>query len=321
MAQSSSSANSPFVVSSPFLPSDGDVILRSVDGDDFYVAKIILTVASPFFRSMFSLPQPEQQDGAPVVPVPEESNTLDVLLRYVYPIREPVVDDLGLAENVLEAALKYEMESAVQQICRVLVSEKTLTTQALRIFAITCRFKLAEEARMAAIATLRTRIEDVYIKEFDILPSAQYFNLLKYHRRVKAEVFFVLRKATGASHEFYEYGAESIRADPTREVQSIQCMCTHEYSPCHRGVADWWKVFIAEQIIPAVYSAPLHPDLLPTDAYRKAEGRAQSCSKCTDNISGQWHYAVASLRELFDKKAREVRLTLLPVFNKILTFF
>src|SRR5882762_6419961 len=41
-------------------PTNADIILRSCDNHDFYVYKLILSLASPVFKVMFGLPQPTQ---------------------------------------------------------------------------------------------------------------------------------------------------------------------------------------------------------------------------------------------------------------------
>ncbi|EIN03866.1 hypothetical protein PUNSTDRAFT_36816, partial [Punctularia strigosozonata HHB-11173 SS5] len=61
-----------------------DVILQSCDSVQFFVCKVILSFASPFFRDMFTLPQSsgssDVQPDIPVIPMVESSATLDDLL-------------------------------------------------------------------------------------------------------------------------------------------------------------------------------------------------------------------------------------------------
>ncbi|KAJ7750603.1 hypothetical protein B0H16DRAFT_1318583 [Mycena metata] len=45
-----------------------DAILRSSDDLDFPVHRAVLSLASPFFRDMFSIPQPESEPKIPVIP-------------------------------------------------------------------------------------------------------------------------------------------------------------------------------------------------------------------------------------------------------------
>jgi hypothetical protein len=71
---------------------DGDVVLRSSDGQDFRVHSIILREASPFFRDMFRLPSGGSGSYAPIL-MTETTDVLDDILRWLYPInRAPTID-------------------------------------------------------------------------------------------------------------------------------------------------------------------------------------------------------------------------------------
>ena len=85
--------NSPISPPEPFNISDANLIIRSSDLIDFRVHKSVLTMVSPFFEDMLSLPQPsdgESVDGLPVVRLPEDSELLNSLLSKLYPVRTVV---------------------------------------------------------------------------------------------------------------------------------------------------------------------------------------------------------------------------------------
>ena len=69
-------------------------MIRSSDLVNFRVHKLVLAVASPFFRDLLSLPQPsscgESVDGLPVVQLSEDSELLSALVSMLYPLR-PVI--------------------------------------------------------------------------------------------------------------------------------------------------------------------------------------------------------------------------------------
>ena len=70
--------------------SDTNLIIRSADLVDFRVHKLVLAVASPFFKDLLSLPQPsdgEYVDGIPVVSFSEDSELLSSLISMIYPVR------------------------------------------------------------------------------------------------------------------------------------------------------------------------------------------------------------------------------------------
>ncbi|EEB95165.1 hypothetical protein MPER_05910, partial [Moniliophthora perniciosa FA553] len=71
-------------LNSTFNDPKADVILRTSDGVDFMMYKTLLSLSSSFFDGMFSLPQPESvntnQNGLPIVPIPESSAATEKLL-------------------------------------------------------------------------------------------------------------------------------------------------------------------------------------------------------------------------------------------------
>ncbi|KAJ7627871.1 hypothetical protein B0H17DRAFT_901672, partial [Mycena rosella] len=71
----------PFSPRSPFDDPNADAILRSSDDIDFHVHRIVLSLASPFFRQMLSLPQAETEPSVAILPVSESALVLDRALR------------------------------------------------------------------------------------------------------------------------------------------------------------------------------------------------------------------------------------------------
>ncbi|TDL26738.1 hypothetical protein BD410DRAFT_707807, partial [Rickenella mellea] len=177
--------------SSPFDGADADLILRSVQGDDFRVSKAILRETSPFFRDMLSLPQPSDsppdgpliKDGLPVITVTESSTTLDSLLRICYPIPSPVLFSLATIEEVLRAALKYDMEIAVSEVRQALqASHYQSGNYAVQVFVIACALKLEDDARAAARNTLKDPLFGPFDSSLERISAAVYHRLLKYHQ-------------------------------------------------------------------------------------------------------------------------------------------
>ena len=92
------------VAQSPFHEESADVILRSSNGVNFFAHKIILSLASPIFSDMFSIPQPStggQEATRPIVDVTEDDLVLDSLLRYIYPVYNPSFTDFNVLDGVL----------------------------------------------------------------------------------------------------------------------------------------------------------------------------------------------------------------------------
>ncbi|CAL1697439.1 unnamed protein product [Somion occarium] len=146
------------IAKAPFDDRSANIILRSCDDIEFYVYKDILVVASPFFRTTFSLPQPSPSpdtasdinaDGLPIIRVPEDGETLDYILRVCYPLRPPArLTSMSLAEKVLEAALKYEIDKVIDQGKEEILSLGS--EEPMRLYAFACRVSLEQEAKSAA---------------------------------------------------------------------------------------------------------------------------------------------------------------------------
>ncbi|CAL1697778.1 unnamed protein product [Somion occarium] len=146
------------VAQAPFDDTDDtDIVLRSSDKVDFYVVRVILCLASPFFKTLFSLKQPSRTphpddtttaEGIPVIEVPENAQTLDHLLRICYPILDPVVADIVEVGNVLESALKYDMEQPIKLMKKAL--RDAFNVEPLQVFAVACRLGLEGQAISAA---------------------------------------------------------------------------------------------------------------------------------------------------------------------------
>jgi len=72
---------------------DANLIIRSSDLVNFRVHKSVLTMVSPIFRDLLSLPQPsdsETVDGLPVVQLSEGSELLNSLISILYPFRTAI---------------------------------------------------------------------------------------------------------------------------------------------------------------------------------------------------------------------------------------
>ena len=131
----------------PFDAIDADIVVRSSDPVDFSVHRIILSMGSAFCRIA------QLQDEAPtLVPVAENSGTLDTFLRIFYPLVDPEVDSLSHLRRVLAAGvnLKYDAPSVVASMRNALVGPRFLESDPVRVFAIACLCQLEEEARVAA---------------------------------------------------------------------------------------------------------------------------------------------------------------------------
>ncbi|KAF8460559.1 hypothetical protein DFH94DRAFT_641099, partial [Russula ochroleuca] len=140
--------------------SDASLIIRSSDLVDFRVHKSVLALASPFFRDLLSLPQPSESesiDGLPVVELSEDSELLNTLVSFLYPVRTVIPNSYEKVLHLLVACQKFEMVS-VQSSIRAKVDRGEFPapkgTEAFRAYAIASSKGLIPEIENAARQTL-----------------------------------------------------------------------------------------------------------------------------------------------------------------------
>jgi len=176
----------------PFNNAKADVILRSTDNVDFRVFKLLLSLASPLFDDMFTLPQTmegnnsnEMKDGLPVIQVTEEKKTLEMLLLMCYPmaaVDPPDLETLNEVHLLLEAAIKYNVERVEKRVRGWLVAPRFLDIDPVRVFAVACRYRLKAEAELAAAATFsKPLLKRPYGVELELITGGQLYQLLQYH--------------------------------------------------------------------------------------------------------------------------------------------
>ncbi|KAG8701545.1 hypothetical protein FRC09_005296 [Ceratobasidium sp. 395] len=128
--------------------SGGDTILRSLDGIDFRVHSVVLSLASPVLADMFRLGTQQT-----TVNVAEASDMLDFLLKFIYPGPPPPVSFFEVLEKGLHLADKYQLEGMKLHL-RERLSLKSSPVSAysnpLRALAFACAHGLTEEASLAA---------------------------------------------------------------------------------------------------------------------------------------------------------------------------
>ena len=144
-----------------FTTEDGDVILRAGQEPglkhDFRVHKFILSLASSVFKDMFTFPQPPGQTqigqcDIPIIDIPDSPQTLDTILRFIYPgVELPKFIDLLTLSDLLAVTDKYNIVS-MRPVLRDRLSSFS-ETQPSSVYIIACRLGLLEEAKAAARIT------------------------------------------------------------------------------------------------------------------------------------------------------------------------
>jgi hypothetical protein len=179
---------------------DADIVLRSSDFVNFRVHKSILASSSQFFKDMFSLPQPsndEMVDGLPVVSLSEDGEIVRGLITMLYPISPEVPESYERVLALLGAAKKYDMPAVLYSI-RAGVAYKDLPepagAHALRAYAIAFSNGLSDEARTAARLTLDYPLTfEALGDDLRLFGGSALRSLSKYRKRCRDSVVSCLK--------------------------------------------------------------------------------------------------------------------------------
>ncbi|KAI0731137.1 hypothetical protein C8Q76DRAFT_717733 [Earliella scabrosa] len=218
----------------PFNNPAGDFVIRSRDGVHFRIRSDILAEASPVLVNTFRITQQHAGDSSqsvidakPVIPMSEDSETLDPLLRLAYPTADPVFSSLRDVRLVLEAAIKYQMEEAIALLKKTL--RLHIKDQPLRVWAIACLLRLDEEAKAAAAAMLESGIPVEPPKELRKITAGDVYRLAVFHEK---------RGDVPESFCFWDPDPASIADAHTQEKKASRYSRTRAITYCARPYGD-----------------------------------------------------------------------------------
>lgn len=135
----------------PFDDPEADSILRSSDGVDFHVHTFFISLVSPVFRDMFTLPENPEEDSRKVVDLSETSHILYRLLPWCDPRASAKSTrhlDMSLSDisEVLRTTDKYQMDGLPRHIS--VQMWRHVEQEPVRVYATACRYTAAEWARI-----------------------------------------------------------------------------------------------------------------------------------------------------------------------------
>ncbi|KAJ8502389.1 hypothetical protein ONZ45_g11803 [Pleurotus djamor] len=213
--------STPKLASAPFDSASADLKLHSCDGVEFRVHKVVLQMATPFFENILAMPQSPHTNtinGIPIIPFEEHSSTLDALLRYCYPVPDPVIQEFTTLEDILKACHKFDftavtarMEKEYLRICAHVVRDSPCAA-----FALACQYKWSIVARAAAEASLLHKMDDL-VREIPSLAypldADDFFQLFKYHVRCREVIRDVCNRLSIESKQehYHPYVEDDMR--------------------------------------------------------------------------------------------------------------
>ncbi|KAG2345765.1 hypothetical protein BDR05DRAFT_1057954 [Suillus weaverae] len=274
----------------PFDNPDGDIILRSTtDRVDFYLFKAILSLISPVFKDMFTLPQNDLQSGVssiPVIPVAESSATLESLLLLCYPATTPAFDSLDIAKAVMETAKKYDMQAVLSRAADLAMSQ-FLPTHFLELYALSCRFRWQHHAQTAATRSLEIKNLGRPSTEFESMrdiTALDHHRLLVYHHACS-----IASQEVGNSLSWLE--PISSKNMPMWSHTSKECPCRNCSGLKMLQVADFGNLKITQWFSEYLLSSgkellerPCESTIWESAAYSRAVTKGAECSVCRSTI-------------------------------------
>jgi hypothetical protein len=275
------STNEPVNAEAPFNDPKADVILRSSDNVDFRTFRVLLSLASPVFETMFGLPQPGKNDGLPVVSISEHSRTIETLLKLLDPRCLVLLDSIDDIGQILEMSKKYDMEGVADNTRamakRVLLQVET--NDPIRAYAVATRFQLKDEAIRAARGTLRLSMSKILDQtqgaELKYISGTQLHGLYSYHHKCGRAASALASTSTWAPH-----------TSPSKIWFSSHSSCTTsafliDGSWCYPKT--WWVEYMrasSAELASQPYGITVKkPELVDT-----ALKKATACGMCRDRV-------------------------------------
>ncbi|KAG6381733.1 hypothetical protein JVT61DRAFT_337 [Boletus reticuloceps] len=325
-------SNDSTYAAAPFDHAKADIILRSSDNIDFRVFKLFLSLASPFFETLFEIPQPaeesedqEVKDGLVVVPVTEDSKTLDALLRFCYPCTladDPQIDVLKDALDVLEAARKYSLDVIEKKARQAIASPKILEVDPLRCFAIAHRGRLREETLLAGRYTLTQPLIPSWFQEVELITATDLLSLLAYHKKCGDAVYALrldlswIKSHYGSSQACsWLAGQYYSGTDRYSQPSRVNCGCPRSNPPRYSlsnllSVSlQWWEDFM-EETFTALRDKPCN-ETVKTSAEKTVQTvKARNCQACSPTITEGMRDFVDLFTRKIDETVSQIELEL-----------
>ena len=224
----------------PFDDEAADAILRSSDGVNFRVYRLLLSLVSSVFGDILSLPSfghggyTTEEGGAgsqetPTMDVEEDADILESFLRWCNPrCTPPLVESWDDIQAMITMAIKYDAPSVGRRVSECMQGSAMVTHSPIRAYILAMRTGNRRLAQMAAREASRAGIETwKSCKEMEHMSGLLYHRLLDYH-------ITCVNRAVRT--------VEELGARPTTDWRIGVPGWSHaEGSGC---TGQWWKLYV-----------------------------------------------------------------------------
>jgi len=190
----------------PFTTEDGDVILRVGPDDTFRVHKLVLSLASSVFKDLFRTAQPDRgENGLPTIPITDPPESVDLLLRFIYPgVAPPLITDPATLSNLLIIADKYGVPTILPAVKERLADEEVLKKDPFGVYIVARRWGLPHLARRAARGlTLPKVMASPSSKDPQNFVGDDFFRLVWFMKKRDEEGKLTIRGEIPCHHDAY----------------------------------------------------------------------------------------------------------------------
>ena len=233
-------------LSTVFCADNADVVIRAAGTLDFRAHKLILSFASPIFKDMFTLPQSDTSGTLPHVDVTESPKTWETILRTIYHLQTPVVDDLGDLGPLL-AAKKYEMQFILDSNQGIFRDRGYIQRDPLHLYAIACACGLEDQAKYVA-----RNAEHLAVTRRSNAGNLEGLTVTFYHRLVSflaerdTQWHEIIGKAAisrcdcdaGTAESLYTTVKENLKK-PSLQPEEVYLKALEERAPIRRSCGNW----------------------------------------------------------------------------------
>lgn len=167
----------PTMSQSDWSTEGADLWIRTSDGVDIKVHKIVLELASEVFDNLifrssnhasrhYALSgQRKSKDNLPVVQMDDNNVALRELLRYIYPVIRSPMANLPDFTGVVDLAHKYKVQSAIHNLAEHLKRSPWIQTQPISVYILALRHGLQDVIKAVYPHLLSLQLSTEYMQE------------------------------------------------------------------------------------------------------------------------------------------------------------